>query len=61
MTSTKLQLRNKIHTAATAGQLGEVRDNAGHWAATSCGTRNAKTRPHYVAGDRPVTCLKCQA
>jgi hypothetical protein len=60
MISTKLQLRNKIHTAAVPGTQGELRDQNDRWAATLCGTRSAQTRPHYVANDREVTCTKCQ-
>jgi hypothetical protein len=60
MTS-RLQLTNKIHEAATEGPQGSCRDSDGRWAATACGTRNARTRPCYVAGDRPVTCEKCLA
>jgi len=59
--SDRLQLTNKIHTAAETGTVGNLRDRNGRWARTTCGTRNAKTRPHYVDADAPVTCIKCLA
>lgn len=59
MTSTKLVLNNKIHTAVVEGQPGSCRDINGRWAATTCGTRNAKTRASFTDNDRAVTCKKC--